>query len=185
MVKQGDIEHYTIALNELEATLLRASMPYQHHNIWHNGFSVLIYECWGTNFSEISLKLFWKLFYQNSLPKGCLQPLMNMNAAWYTWILLLWNALFKLRFIGWYLMSCLHLQMSINWCCVHCSEVFKAQFDGLVQDCSNSIANALELLQSCTKATNLCFFMVAISRQAKGSRYLQFHWCTSGEVSTA
>ena len=26
-----------------------------------------------------------------------------------------------------------------------------SQFDGLVQDCSNSIANALELLQSCTK----------------------------------
>ena len=26
-------------------------------------------------------------------------------------------------------------------------------FDGLVQDCSNSIANALELLQSCTKPT--------------------------------
>ena len=25
------------------------------------------------------------------------------------------------------------------------------QIDGLVQDCSNSIANALELLQSCTK----------------------------------
>ena len=25
------------------------------------------------------------------------------------------------------------------------------QVDGLVQDCSNSIANALELLQSCTK----------------------------------
>ena len=24
-------------------------------------------------------------------------------------------------------------------------------FDGLVQDCGNSIANALELLQSCTK----------------------------------
>ena len=24
-------------------------------------------------------------------------------------------------------------------------------FDGLVQECSNSIANALELLQSCTK----------------------------------
>ena len=24
-------------------------------------------------------------------------------------------------------------------------------FDGLVQDCSNSIANALELLQSCAK----------------------------------
>ena len=25
------------------------------------------------------------------------------------------------------------------------------EVDGLVQDCSNSIANALELLQSCTK----------------------------------
>ena len=27
-------------------------------------------------------------------------------------------------------------------------------FDGLVQDCNNSIANALELLQSCTKSSN-------------------------------
>ena len=27
----------------------------------------------------------------------------------------------------------------------------KDQINGLVQDCSNSIANALELLQSCTK----------------------------------
>ena len=29
--------------------------------------------------------------------------------------------------------------------------------DGLVQDCSNSIANTLELLQSCTKPSTLCF----------------------------
>ena len=29
------------------------------------------------------------------------------------------------------------------------------QYDGLVQDCSNSIANALELLQSCTKPSNI------------------------------
>ena len=29
------------------------------------------------------------------------------------------------------------------------------EFDGLVQECSNSIANALELLQSCTKAIDL------------------------------
>ena len=28
---------------------------------------------------------------------------------------------------------------------------FHCNIDGLVQDCSNSIANALELLQSCTK----------------------------------
>ena len=30
-------------------------------------------------------------------------------------------------------------------------------FDGLVQDCSNSIANALELLQSCTKLSSRRF----------------------------
>ena len=35
--------------------------------------------------------------------------------------------------------SCLHLKVLIH------------HVDGLVQDCSNSIANALELLQSCTK----------------------------------
>ena len=32
-----------------------------------------------------------------------------------------------------------------------CDNTFMAYVDGLVQDCSNSIANALELLQSCTK----------------------------------
>ena len=31
--------------------------------------------------------------------------------------------------------------------------------DGLVQDCSNSIANALELLQSCTKPS-VCFYLM-------------------------
>ena len=31
-------------------------------------------------------------------------------------------------------------------------------FDGLVQDCSNSSELAMELLQSCTKPTNYCFF---------------------------
>ena len=29
--------------------------------------------------------------------------------------------------------------------------ILMTYIDGLVQDCSNSIANALELLQSCTK----------------------------------
>ena len=32
----------------------------------------------------------------------------------------------------------------------YCNETL-SNIDGLVQDCSNSIANALELLQSCTK----------------------------------
>ena len=32
-----------------------------------------------------------------------------------------------------------------------CHYIEQGLIDGLVQDCSNSIANALELLQSCTK----------------------------------
>ena len=32
-----------------------------------------------------------------------------------------------------------------------CKKHTMAHFDGLLQDCSNCIANALELLQSCTK----------------------------------
>ena len=34
------------------------------------------------------------------------------------------------------------------------STILNAQINGLVQDCSNSSANALELLQSCTKLSN-------------------------------
>ena len=34
---------------------------------------------------------------------------------------------------------------------VESEDLFVLYIDGLVQDCSNSIANALELLQSCTK----------------------------------
>ena len=33
----------------------------------------------------------------------------------------------------------------------------KDHVDGLVQDCSNSIANALELLQFCTEPSMLCY----------------------------
>ena len=33
-------------------------------------------------------------------------------------------------------------------------------FDGSVQDCSNSIANTLELLQSCTKPSIWCYFLI-------------------------
>ena len=41
-----------------------------------------------------------------------------------------------------------------------CSEIRQVtNIDGLVQDCSNSIANALELLQSCTKPSNYIFYV--------------------------
>ena len=36
------------------------------------------------------------------------------------------------------------------------------QIDGLVQDCSNSIASALELLQSCTKPSR-CYYLITLS----------------------
>ena len=39
------------------------------------------------------------------------------------------------------------LEMEIQQCC-------QKHMDGLVQDCSNSSAYALELLQSCTKPSN-------------------------------
>ena len=35
--------------------------------------------------------------------------------------------------------------------------------DGLVQDYSNSISNALELLQSCTKPSICCLYLIATS----------------------
>ena len=43
--------------------------------------------------------------------------------------------------------------MFMNDCCVY--------IDGLAQDCSNSIANALELLQSCTKPS-ICLYIAGL-----------------------
>ena len=40
----------------------------------------------------------------------------------------------------------------------------KGYVDGLVQDCSNSITNALELLQSCTKPSMLCVHRYILSK---------------------
>ena len=40
---------------------------------------------------------------------------------------------------------------SLYWNRALASKIELNHIDGLVQDCSNSIANALELLQSCTK----------------------------------
>ena len=40
--------------------------------------------------------------------------------------------------------------------CISFALSHQYDIDGLVQDCSNSIANALELLQSCTKPSIYC-----------------------------
>ena len=50
-----------------------------------------------------------------------------------------------------YLVPKMSLPISFKMLPVNNVRVATASFDGLVQDCSNSIANALELLQSCTK----------------------------------
>ena len=61
--------------------------------------------------------------------------------------------------------SRIHDGMLVLWDTVHCQDYI----DGLVQDCSNSIANALELLQSCTKPstysvhTLLCFVLLCFA----------------------
>ena len=51
------------------------------------------------------------------------------------------------------LCSCHHIIMKFSWVINidWWTGSWMDQIDGLVQDCSNSIANALELLQSCTK----------------------------------
>ena len=43
-------------------------------------------------------------------------------------------------------------------------------FDGLVQDCSNSIANALELLQSCTKPSIYAFKVMGTGATVYGTK---------------
>ena len=48
------------------------------------------------------------------------------------------------------LSAIVNFQILIRFC-VHQILWFSLYIDGLVQDCSNSIANALELLQACTE----------------------------------
>ena len=56
------------------------------------------------------------------------------------------------------------IEKALNWpIIVNVQDVFAShKINGLVQDCSNSIANAMELLQSCTKplimSPKFCFF---------------------------
>ena len=57
---------------------------------------------------------------------------------------------------------------------IHCNAI--AHIDGLAQDCSHSIANALELLQSCTKPPNIRYCCSYYVWYAKLNLYLT-HWC--------
>ena len=43
------------------------------------------------------------------------------------------------------------------------------EIDGLVQDCNNSIANALELLQSCTKSAKWLWHSISTLRYGTAS----------------
>ena len=52
--------------------------------------------------------------------------------------------------------------------------VEKYQIDGLVQDCSNSIASAIELLQSCTKSSRwrvVFYLYVLLKTEQRNKRY--------------
>ena len=60
----------------------------------------------------------------------------------------------------------------------HLNDTYKQHFDGLVQDCSNSIANALELLQSCIKDV-FCIYFIIIQRIIKSNRWWPCYICTS------
>ena len=56
--------------------------------------------------------------------------------------------------------NCYYGQASLLWIfdrkIIVLQEIWLNNIDGLVQDCSNSIANAMELLQSCTKPAICC-----------------------------
>ena len=50
----------------------------------------------------------------------------------------------------------------------------KLQIDGLVQDCSNFIANALELLQTCTKPSKWLSVNLGNFRYNQPEKYCQY-----------
>ena len=51
----------------------------------------------------------------------------------------------------------------VKWCCYHSNNNY---MDGLVEDCSNSIANTLELLQFCSKPYIYIYVVVQSMRDA-------------------
>ena len=61
------------------------------------------------------------------------------------------------------------------------SHVIAIHFDGLVQDCSISIANALEILQSCTKPSiyrlSAHRFLLLVPELQMSCRHLTTWWC--------
>ena len=57
-------------------------------------------------------------------------------------------------------------------------------FDGLVQDCSNSIANAVELLQSCTKPL-ISLFLYQVTATSAWGIVLVRKWTTVASLFTS
>ena len=50
----------------------------------------------------------------------------------------------------WSKLTCWKTKSNTHQSCIKINDIIESYIDGLVQDSSNSIANALELLQSCT-----------------------------------
>ena len=59
--------------------------------------------------------------------------------------------------------SCLYTSLFQTSCWIYCWR--HTYIDGLVQDCSNSIANALELLQSCAKPSIFSHFLSSLKTE--------------------
>ena len=78
-----------------------------------------------------------------------------------------------------------HVSKRGQWCYpLLCLEsvfinLFDQHFDGLVQDCSNSSALAMELLQSCTKPSILLTLKTFINEKNHWWRYELFAKCCS------
>ena len=91
-----------------------------------------------------------------------------------------------------YYCPCTNVTKKITWATDHMNEWWyndsNIHVDGLAQDCSNPIANALELLQACAKPSSSCtakslhiwrdtLHLCTASRQSLLLYSLVYYWC--------
>ena len=113
------------------------SLVLYHHQIWHNLWNIII--CHLQNVSNVQLDFV-------SFSDTC-ESNNRLIKKWYWLCRGCCGALF-------------YFSPNYQWLC----QTTISNIDGFAQDCSNSIANALELLQSCAKPLIYCSWVVRQTR---------------------
>ena len=103
----------------------------------------------------VGIPNFWNNFYFLKWYKWCVCN-YHLEHGWRKWDLMMF-----LQLLSWLE----ERATSMTWRC-HWQEI---HIDGLVQDCSNSIANALELLQFCTEPSKWCFWIIKGKARISGA----------------